>query len=179
MAASCGASKKTPSTITSQNGIPQPSISSVSSVYVGEVEYGFGISYNKGEAYTIAIENAQENMALRLYRSLSSVDEPFNQETQSGTNLKSISNRTRKMIGIVDNKVVSISLMKDAEFARNPQGYWECTVQVFLDKKVVKDAAKTVYDSLSEDDELRVKFEEKQFEEEFEKRLKEYRESHK
>ena len=177
---SCGASKKVSSTtIVSQSGIPTPSVSNQSNVYAGEVDFGFGKSFNKGQAYTNALRNAQENIATRLYRSISAVDESFARDTQNAAQLSSVSNRTSKIIGIIDNKVVSVTLMKDPTYTKDEQGAWDCEVQVFLDAKVVKETAKSIYNTLSDDDVLRVKFEEQQFQEEYEKQLKEYRATHK
>lgn len=173
---SCGTSKKT--TVVSNNSIPTPSITAPAEVYVGETERGYGKSFNKGQAYTIALRNAQENMATRLYRSISSLDKVYNRNTQSGAQLSSVSNREDEMLGIIDDKVVSISLMKDPVYTKDEQGAWDCEVQVFLDSKVVAETAKKIYNTLSDDDVLRVKFEEQQFMDEFEKQLKEYRETH-
>ncbi len=178
LAASCGASKKA-STVTSTSGIPQISITAPASVYVGAMEFGYGKSFNKGQAYTLALKNAQENMAVRLCRSISYVDNDFARDTESGAQLNSVSNRTKKIVGIIDNKVFSVNLMKDPAYTKDGQGVWECEVQVFMDDTVVKETAKSIYNTLPDDDVLRIKFEEKQFTEEFEKQLKEYRATHK
>lgn len=180
VATSCGTAKKAaPTTIVSQSGIPTPSITGPSTVYAGEMDFGFGKSFNKGQAYTNALRNAQENIATRLYRGISAVDEAFARDTQNAAQLNTVSNRTSKIVGIIDNKVVSVTLMKDPTYTKDEQGAWDCEVQVFLDAKVVKETAKAIYNTLSDDDVLRVKFEEQQFQEEYEKQLKEYRATHK
>ena len=162
--ASCGSSKPI-----SEQGYDQ----------TGFLDYGFARSYNKGKAYRDALRDAQTNIATRLYRSLSSVDTPFAQDTESGTNLKSISNRTERMVGVIDNAVVNIRNTKEPKFNIGADGIYECEVEVFMDNSMAKQIAKQVYNSLSSEDELRVKFEEQKFIDVYNQELEKYRNSKK
>ena len=145
----------------------------------GFVDYGFARSYNKGKAYRDALRDAQANIATRLYRSLSSVDTPFAQDTENGSNLSSMSIRTERMVGVIDNAVVSIRNTKEPKFTKGEDGVYECEVEVMMDNSMAQQIAKQIYNSLSTEDELRVKFAEQQFIDVYNQELEKFRESKK
>ena len=140
----------------------------------GLIDYGFGRSGDKGKAYRDALRNAQHNAATRLYRVLSGVDTDFGQDIAMGENMQSISKRSERFIGIIDSKVVSIRNNKEPKFEHN-KGIWSCEVEIIIDNSLADAVAQSIYNSLPKDDALRVKFEEQQFIEEFEKEMEAYR----
>lgn len=177
MAASCSATKnaaqKTPSEIS-----VQPQSSAAALPYAdGLLDFGFAKSYNKGKAYQDALRNAQANIATRLYRVQSAVDTDFARDTENGAQMSSVSNRTARIVGVYDRKTVSVKLVADPKFTRDESGVYECEVQVVMDPALVRETAKALYSALSEDDALKVRFEEQQFVETYEKELAAYRES--
>lgn len=145
----------------------------------GFADYGFSRSFNKGKAYRDALRDAQTNIATRLYRSLSAVDTPFAQDTENGTNLTTLSNRTERMVGVIDNAVVSIRNTKEPKFTKGDDGAYECEVEVIMDNSMTQQIAKQIYNSLSTEDELRVKFAEQQFIDVYNQELEKFRESKK
>ena len=145
----------------------------------GFADYGFARSYNKGKAYRDALRDAQANIATRLYRSLSSVDTPFAQDIENGANLSSMSIRTERMVGVIDNAVVNIRNTKEPKFTKGEDGVYECEVEVMMDNSMAQQIAKQIYNSLSTEDELRVKFAEQQFIDVYNQELEKFRESKK
>lgn len=140
----------------------------------GLTEYGFGRSGDKGKAYRDALRDAQLNVATRLYRVMSAVDTSFGQDTANGENMRALSNRSERVVAIIDDKTVMIRNLKEPKFTQE-KGIWSCEVEVMVDHTLANAVAKEIYSSLSEDDALRVKFEEEQFKIEFEKELAAYR----
>lgn len=141
----------------------------------GLFDFGFAKSYNKGKAYQDALRNAQANIATRLYRTQSAVDTDFARDTENGTEMSSVSNRTTRIVGVYDRKIVSVKLVADPKFTRDASGVYECEVQVVMDSAVVRETAKALYASLPEDDALKVRFEEQEFIDTYEKELEAYR----
>lgn len=166
---SCGTSKKTTTEVV-ENG-------RYAGTYDSRLtEIGFGKSYSKSQAYRNALKDAQQNIAVRLYRVLSSVDTDFAQDTENGASLQSMGKRSERFVGVIDDKVVSIHNVSEPVFSKDASGVYECEVKVVMDNSLVADVAKALYSSMSDDDALRVKFEEQQFIKEYEKQMKEFRE---
>lgn len=172
--ASCGASKKTVSMDYPHQQRPAQQQQSNQKFDSGMIDYGFGRSGDKGKAYRDALRNAQQNAATRLYRVLSSVDTDFGQDIAMGENLQSMSKRSERFVGIIDDKIVMIRNNKEPKFEQN-QGIWSCEVEIIVDNSLADAVAQSIYSSLPDDDALKVKFEEHQFKEEFEKELAAYR----
>ncbi len=177
MAASCSATKKAVQQTAPQVSA-QPQNSAAAQPYAdGLFDFGFAKSYNKGKAYQDALRNAQANIATRLYRVQSSVDTDFARDTENGAQMSSVSNRTARIVGVYDRKTVSVKLVADPKFTRDASGVYECEVQVVMDPALVRETAKALYSALPEDDALKVRFEEQQFVDTYEKELADYRAS--
>lgn len=141
----------------------------------GLVDYGYGRSGNKGKAYRDALRSAQLAAATRLYNTLSAVATDFNEDIDLGKKSQYMSKRTERAVNIIDNKVVTIRNSKEPEYSHDEEGVWECDVEIMIDYSLAKRVAKEIYNAMPEDDSLRVKFEEKEFIEEYEKQLRDFR----
>lgn len=148
-------------------------------VSIEMLDFGFGRSGDKAKALRDALKSAQNNIAIRIYRAVTYVDKEFAQDIVLGDKITSKSDKADMIIGVVDRKVVSISYTKAPVF-RKDKNIWECDVEVKLVPELLNSMTKEIYDSLSDDDEMKVKFSEKEFEEEvFNKVLDEYRKAQK
>lgn len=171
---SCGASKKAVQTSPDVSVAPRQSIEA-QKYADGLIEFGFAKSFNKGKAYQDALRNAQSNIATRLYRVQSAVDTDFARDTENGAQMSSVGNRTARIVGVYDRKIVSIRLISDPKFTKDNSGVYECEVQVVMDPTLAEETAKAIYASLPDDDVLKVKFEESQFIETYTKELEAFR----
>ena len=102
--ASCGSPKVTQTTTTTTTSVT----TDLSKYESGLFDYGYSRSSNKGKAYTDALRNAQQNIATRLYRVVSAVDTDFAQDTENGAKLQSLSERSSRFVGIIDEKVIAL-----------------------------------------------------------------------
>lgn len=194
MLSSCGASRKsTVSHQSSQNWqqITQVDASQAEQVTVSDVakqaydnqapvsvemiDYGFARSGDKAKAMRDALKSAQNNIALRLYRSISSVDTEFAEDISMGENMVTKTKRSDMIVGIVDNKTVTISYTRPPIFTRE-NGVYECEVEVKLTPELLQSITKEIHNSLPADDEMKVKFDEQQFYNDvYQKMLEDYR----
>lgn len=169
MAVSCGSSKNVATTTTTAPA-------DLSKYESGLFDYGYAKSYNKGKAYTDALRNAQQNIATRLYRVISAVDSDFGQETENGANMQSLSERSARFVGIIDDKVATVRLAGEPKFTKTADGVFECEVEVIMDNSLVAEVqAELTKASMSDDEVVRVKFEENKFKQEYEKELEAFR----
>lgn len=182
---SCGTSKKVASTTqtyqkstqvsstTSQSAnqpeqpvrvssVAQNAINNQSPVSIEMIDFGFGRSGDKSKALRDALKAAQNNIAIRLYRSISSVDKEFAEDITIGDKISTQTKRADMIVGIVDNKTATISYTSAPTFSRE-NGVYECQVEVKLMPELLKSITKEIYNSLSADDALKVKFDEQQF----------------
>lgn len=144
-------------------------------VSVEMLDYGFSRSGDKAKAMRDALKSAQNNIAIRLYRSISSVDTEFAEDITMGENITTKTKRSEMIVGVIDNKVVTISYTRTPIFTRE-NGIYECEVEVKLSPELLQTVTKEIYNSLSTDDELKVKFDEQQFYENvYQKTLEEFR----
>lgn len=173
---SCSASKKAVQSTTEVSAMPQQN-AEARKYADGMFDYGFAKSYNKGKAYQDALRNAQTNIATRLYRVQSAVDTDFARDTENGARMSSVSNRTARIVGVYDRKTISVKLVGEPKFTRDQSGVYECEVQVIMDPALIRETAKALYSSLPDDDALKVRFEEQQFVDTYEKELAAYRET--
>lgn len=193
---SCGASRKsTVSYQSSQNwqqitqvdasqaGTQQVTVSDVAKqaydnqapVSVEMLDYGFSRSGDKAKAMRDALKSAQNNIALRLYRSISSVDTEFAEDISMGENMVTKTKRSDMIVGIVDNKTATISYTRPPIFTRE-NGIYECEVEVKLTPELLKAITTEIHNSLPADDEMKVKFDEQQyFNDVYQKMLEDYR----
>lgn len=196
MLSSCGASRKsTVSLQSSQNwqqitqvdasqaGTQQVTVSDVAKqaydnqapVSVEMLDYGFARSGDKAKAMRDALKSAQNNIALRLYRSISSVDTEFAEDISKGENMVTKSKRSDMIVGIVDNKTATISYTRPPIFTRE-NGVYECEVEVKLTPELLQSITKEIHNSLPADDEMKVKFDEQQYYNDvYQKMLEDYR----
>lgn len=196
MLSSCGASRKsTVSLQSSQNwqqitqvdasqaGTQQVTVSDVAKqaydnqapVSVEMLDYGFGRSGDKAKAMRDALKSAQNNIALRLYRSISSVDTEFAEDISKGENMVTKTKRSDMIVGIVDNKTATISYTRPPIFTRE-NGVYECEVEVKLTPELLQSITKEIHKSLPADDEMKVKFDEQQYYNDvYQKMLEDYR----
>ena len=196
MLSSCGASRKsTVSYQSSQNwqqitqvdasqaGTQQVTVSDVAKqaydnqapVSVEMLDYGFSRSGDKAKAMRDALKSAQNNIALRLYRSISSVDTEFAEDISMGENMVTKTKRSDMIVGIVDNKTATISYTRPPIFTRE-NGVYECEVEVKLTPELLQSITKEIHNSLPADDEMKVKFDEQQYYNDvYQKMLEDYR----
>lgn len=142
----------------------------------GMIDFGFGKSYDKSKAYRDALRSAQLNAATRLYRSISAVDTEFGQDITNGKKNETMTKRTERAVGIIDDKVVTIRNTQAPKFTQDASGVYECEVQIVVSPQLVKEVAKSIYSSLPSEDAIKVKYEEHKFVEEvYNKELEDYR----
>lgn len=146
-------------------------------ISVDLIEWGFGISGDKAKAQRDALRAAQNNIALRLYRSISMVDTDYGNDIATNGKSATQTKRTEMITGVVDNKVATIRYASKPVFERTEDGLnWECQVEVVLQPALLESIAKDIYEGLSSDDELKVRFDEHQFATQvYMKALEEYR----
>lgn len=170
--ASCGSPKVTQTTTTTTTTVT----TDLSKYETGLIEYGYARSHNKGKAYTDALRNAQQNIATRLYRVVSAVDTDFAQDTENGAKLQSLSERSSRFVGVIDEQVVTVKLAGEPKFNRTSDGIFECEVEVLMDNALVAKVQAALSEAaMSDDDAVRVKFEENKFREVYEKELADFR----
>lgn len=126
------------------------------------IDFGFGRSGDKAKALRDALKSAQNNIAIRLYRSISSVDKEFAEDITLGDKITTQTKRADMIVGIVDSKTATISYTTAPTFSRE-NGVYECQVEVKLMPELLHSITKDIYNSLSADDELKVRFNEQQF----------------
>ena len=170
--ASCGSPKVTQTTTTTTTSVT----TDLSKYESGLFDYGYSRSSNKGKPYTDALRNAQQNIATRLYRVVSAVDTDFAQDTENGAKLQSLSERSSRFVGIIDEKVVTVKLAGEPKFNKTSDGIFECEVEVIMDNALVAEVQAALSKAaMSDDDAVRVKFEENKFREVYEKELADFR----
>ena len=170
--ASCGSPKVTQTTTTTTTTVT----TDLSKYESGLIEYGYARSHNKGKAYTDALRNAQQNIATRLYRVVSAVDTDFAQDTENGAKLQSLSERSSRFVGVIDEQVVTVKLAGEPKFTKTSDGIFECEVEVLMDNSLVAKVQAALSEAaMSDDDAVRVKFEENKFREVYEKELADFR----
>lgn len=148
-------------------------------ISVEMIDFGFGRSGDKAKAIRDAIKSAQNNIALRLYRSISSVDTEFAEDITLGDKITTKSKKSDMIVGIVDRKTSTISYTKAPSFTK-VNGIYECDIEVKLTPELLRSITKEIYESLSPDDEVKVRFDEQQYYENvYKKQLDEYRNSQK
>ena len=141
------------------------------------IEFGFGTSDDKAKAQRDALRAAQNNIALRLYRSISMVDTDYGNDITANGKSATQTKRTEMITGVVDNKVATIRYASKPVFVRTEDGLnWECQVEVVLQPALVESITKEIYEGLSSDDELKVRFDEQKFyEDTYKSLLEDYR----
>ncbi|MBR2116600.1 MAG: hypothetical protein IJ942_06240 [Alistipes sp.] len=145
------------------------------SINVEMIDFGFGRSGDRAKALRDALKSAQNNIAIRIYRTLSIVDKEFAEDITIGDKISSKTQRSDMIIGIVDRKTATISYSKAPEYSRT-DNIWEYSVEVKLTPELLKSISSEIYNSLSSNDELKVKFDAQKFEEEvYNKQLEEFR----
>lgn len=155
--------------------VAQQAIDSQGPVSIEMIDFGFGRSGDKAKALRDALKSAQNNIAIRLYRSISSVDKEFAEDITLGDKITTKTKRADMIVGIVDNKTATISYTTAPVFSRE-NGVYECQVEVKLMPELLQSITKEVYNGLSADDELKVRFDEQQFYEEvYKQELEAYR----
>lgn len=157
------------------SSIAQDAINNQGPVSIEMIDFGFGRSGDKAKALRDALKSAQNNIAIRLYRSISSVDKEFAEDITLGDKITTKTKRADMIVGIVDNKTATISYTTAPVFSRE-NGVYECQVEVKLMPELLQSITKEVYNNLSADDELKVRFDEQQFYEEvYKQELEAYR----
>lgn len=144
------------------SSVAQNAINSQGPVSIEMIDFGFGRSGDKAKALRDALKAAQNNIAIRLYRSISSVDKEFAEDITIGDKISTQTKRADMIVGIVDNKTATISYTTAPTFSRE-NGVYECQVEVKLMPELLQSITKEIYNSLSADDALKVKFDEQQF----------------
>lgn len=141
------------------------------------IEFGFGTSGDKAKAQRDALRAAQNNIALRLYRSISMVDTDYGNDITANGKSATQTKRTEMITGVVDNKVATIRYASKPVFVRTEDGLnWECQVEVVLQPALVESITKEIYEGLASDDELKVRFDEQKFyEDTYKSLLEDYR----
>ena len=157
------------------SSIAQNAIDNQGPVSIEMIDFGFGRSGDKAKALRDALKSAQNNIAIRLYRSISAVDKEFAEDITLGDKITTKTKRADMIVGIVDNKTATISYTTAPVFSRE-NGVYECQVEVKLMPDLLQSITKEVYNGLSADDELKVRFDEQQFYEEvYKQELEAYR----
>lgn len=157
------------------SSVAQNAINQQGPVSIEMIDFGFGRSGDKAKALRDALKSAQNNIAIRLYRSISSVDKEFAEDITLGDKITTKTKRADMIVGIVDNKTATISYTTAPVFSRE-NGVYECQVEVKLMPELLQSITKEVYNGLSADDELKVRFDEQQFYEEvYKQELEAYR----
>ena len=157
------------------SSVAQQAIDNQGPVSIEMIDFGFGRSGDKAKALRDALKSAQNNIAIRLYRSISSVDKEFAEDITLGDKITTKTKRADMIVGIVDNKTATISYTTAPVFSRE-NGVYECQVEVKLMPELLQSITKEVYNGLSADDELKVRFDEQQFYEEvYKQELEAYR----
>lgn len=157
------------------SSVAQQAIDSQGPVSIEMIDFGFGRSGDKAKALRDALKSAQNNIAIRLYRSISAVDKEFAEDITLGDKITTKTKRADMIVGIVDNKTATISYTTAPVFSRE-NGVYECQVEVKLMPDLLQSITKEVYNGLSADDELKVRFDEQQFYEEvYKQELEAYR----
>ena len=160
------------------SSVAQNAINQQGPVSIEMIDFGFGRSGDKAKALRDALKSAQNNIAIRLYRSISSVDKEFAEDITLGDKITTKTKRADMIVGIVDNKTATISYTTAPVFSRE-NGVYECQVEVKLMPELLQSITKEVYNGLSADDELKVRFDEQQFYEEvYKQELEAYRAAH-
>ena len=173
--ASCGSPKVTQTTTTTTTTTTTVS-TDLSKYESGLIEYGYARSHNKGKAYTDALRNAQQNIATRLYRVVSAVDTDFAQDTENGAKLQSLSERSSRFVGVIDEQLITGKLAGEPNFTRTSDGIFDGEVEVLRDNSLVAKVQAALSEAaMSDDDAVRVKFEENKFREVYEKELADFR----
>ena len=159
------------------SSVTQQAIDNQGPVSIEMIDFGFGRSGDKAKALRDALKSAQNNIAIRLYRSISSVDKEFAEDITLGDKITTKTKRADMIVGIVDNKTATISYTTAPVFSRE-NGVYECQVELKLMPELLQSITREVYKGLSADDELKVKFDEQQFYEEvYKQELEAYRAS--
>lgn len=199
MVISCGTSRKAASTQTYQkstqvnsttppsssanqpeqsirvSSVAQQAINTQAPVSIEMIDFGFGRSGDKAKALRDALKSAQNNIAIRLYRSISAVDTEFADDITLGDKIMTQTKRSDMIVGVVDRKTATISYTSAPTFSRE-NGIYECQVEVKLTPELLQSITKEVYNTLPAEDALKVKFDEQQFYENVYKReLEAYR----
>lgn len=144
------------------SSVAQQAIDDQGPVSIEMIDFGFGRSGDKAKALRDALKSAQNNIAIRLYRSISSVDKEFAEDITLGDKITTQTKRADMIVGIVDSKTATISYTTAPTFSRE-NGVYECQVEVKLMPELLHSITKDIYNSLSADDELKVRFNEQQF----------------
>lgn len=144
------------------SNVAQQAINNQGPVSIEMIDFGFGRSGDKAKALRDALKAAQNNIAIRLYRSISSVDKEFASDITIGDKITTETERADMIVGIVDNKTATISYNTAPTYSRE-NGVYECQVEVKLVPELLQSITKEIYNSLSADDELKVRFDEQQF----------------
>lgn len=172
---SSSSSTKQPEQQIRVSSVAQNAINQQGPVSIEMIDFGFGRSGDKAKALRDALKSAQNNIAIRLYRSISSVDKEFAGDITLGDKITTETKRADMIVGIVDNKTATISYTTAPVFSRE-NGVYECQVEVKLMPELIQSITKEVYNGLAADDELKVRFDEQQFYEEvYKQELEAYR----
>ena len=107
------------------------------SINVEMIDFGFGRSGDRAKALRDALKSAQNNIAIRIYRTLSIVDKEFAEDITIGDKISSKTQRSDMIIGIVDRKTATISYSKAPEYSRT-DNIWEYSVEVKLTPELLK-----------------------------------------
>ena len=149
-------------------------------ISVEMLDWGFGRSGDKAKAMRDALRSAQNNIAIRLYRAISSVDTTFGDDIEKGDKMATMNKRSEMIVGVVDNKTATISYTKAPVFSRDTNGIYECEIEVKLTPALLENICTEVRNTLSDNDEMKVRFEEeKYFEEVYKAALEEFRTANK
>lgn len=142
--------------------VAQQAIDNQAPVAIEMLDWGYARSGDRAKAQRDALKAAQNNIVIRLYRSISSVDQEFGQDITIGEKITSETKRSDMIIGIVDKKTATISYTKQPTVSRE-NGIYEVEVEVKLTPELLNSITSEIYNSLSSEDELKVKFDEQQF----------------
>ena len=182
---SCGAAKQTSSTQAYQKNtkvvsstsssanqqaqgvkistIAQQAIDNQGPVSIEMIDWGFARSGDRAKAIRDALKSAQNNIAIRIYRSISIVDKEFAEDITLGDKISTKTKRADMIVGVVDRKTATISYISKPEITPLGDGTYDCQVEVKLAPELLQSITKEIYNSLSQDDELKVRFDEQQF----------------
>lgn len=183
---SCGTSKKMSSTQTYQkdtqvvsstessvnqqaqgiaiSSIAQQAIDNQGPVSIEMIDWGVARSGDRAKAIRDALKSAQNNIAIRIYRSISIVDKEFAEDITLGDKISTKTDRADMIVGVVDRKTATISYISKPEITPHGDGTsYDCQVEVKLAPELLQSITKEIYNSLSQDDELKVRFDEQQF----------------
>lgn len=157
------------------SSIAQDAINNQGPVSIEMIDFGFGRSGDKAKALRDALKSAQNNIVIKLYRSISSVDKEFAEDITLGEKITTKTKRADMIVGIVDRKTATISYTTQPVYS-GQRGDYECQVEVKLMPELLRSITKDIYNSLSDADELKVRFDEQQFYEEvYKQELEAYR----